>query len=295
MRRRTLRFLIILLPILSACTQADSPATSPAATTHQRVVTLAPNLTELVFTAGAGELLVGVSAYSDFPPQVSSIPVIGDAFSIDLERLALLQPDLLLAWRSGTPAHVVDELRASGYTVETIDTTALADIPAALRRIGELTGRETQADRVADEFDAAIGALRAQYADRKELRVFYQVAARPLYTVSGEHYVSELIVVCGGRNIFADLEELAPAVDVEAVLDRNPEAILVSGDAGDDAFDAWSRWPDVAANRLDNRFRIPADQVSRPTTRVLVAGQAICEVLQTARDRRRSYEMTDDG
>jgi iron complex transport system substrate-binding protein len=259
------------------------------------VVTLAPNLTELVFTAGAGELLVGVSAYSDFPPQVSSIPVIGDAFSIDLERLALLQPDLLLAWRSGTPAHVVDELRASGYTVETIDTTALADIPAALRRIGELTGRETQADRVADEFDAAIGALRAQYADRKELRVFYQVAARPLYTVSGEHYVSELIVVCGGRNIFADLEELAPAVDVEAVLDRNPEAILVSGDAGDDAFDAWSRWPDVAANRLDNRFRIPADQVSRPTTRVLVAGQAICEALQTARDRRRSYEMTDDG
>jgi iron complex transport system substrate-binding protein len=282
------------LPILSACTPADSPDTQPTGIAYERIVTLAPNLTELVFSAGAGELLVGVSAYSDYPPQVASIPVIGDAFTIDLERLALLQPDLLLAWRSGTPPHVIDELRASGYSVETIDTTSLADIPAALRRIGDLTGRERQAGRVAGDFDAALSALRVQYADREALRVFYQVSARPLYTVSGEHYVSELIVACGGQNIFGELGELAPAVDVEAVLDRDPEVILVSGDAGGDAFIEWSRWPDVAANRLENRFRIPADQVSRPTTRVLVAGEAICDALQTARDRRLAYEVDDD-
>ena len=148
--------------------------------------------------------------------------------------------------------------------------------------------------RRAGGFDAALSALRVQYADREALRVFYQVSARPLYTVSGEHYVSELIVACGGQNIFGELGELAPAVDVEAVLDRDPEVILVSGDAGGDAFIEWSRWPDVAANRLENRFRIPADQVSRPTTRVLVAGEAICDALQTARDRRLAYEVDDD-
>jgi iron complex transport system substrate-binding protein len=293
-RRTEFRLLIAFLPILSACTASDSPETPSSGAAYQRIVTLAPNLTELVFSAGAGELLVGVSAYSDYPPQVASIPVIGDAFTIDLERLALLQPDLLLAWSSGTPAHVIDELRTSGYSVETIDTTSLGDIPTALRRIGDLTGRGLQAGRVADEFDAAVSALRSQYADRGALRVFYQVSTRPLYTVSGEHYVSELIVACGGQNIFGELDELAPAVDVEAVLDRDPEVILVSGDAGGDAFDEWSRWPDVTANRLENRFRIPADQVSRPTTRVLVAGQAICDALQVARDRRGSSAVIDD-
>lgn len=289
------RLLIAVLPILAACSQSDVPVSTPRPVAYERIVTLAPNLTELVFAAGAGELVVGVSAYSDYPPEVGKLPVIGDAFTIDQERLALLEPDLLLAWHSGTPAHVVDELRRAGYRVEVIDTSVLADISRALSRIGSLTGRDEQADRVGAEFDAAIAALREQYASREPLRVFYQVSRRPLFTISGGHYVSELIEACGGRNIFADLDDLAPAVDVEAVLDRDPEVILVSGDAGDDAFTEWSRWPNLAANRLGNRFRVPGDEISRPTTRVLVAGEAICHALQLSRDRRSPDEANDAG
>jgi iron complex transport system substrate-binding protein len=286
------RLLIALLLTLFACAPPDAPVTASRPVIHQRIVTLAPNLTELVFAAGAGELLVGVSAYSDYPPEVSKLPVVGDAFAIDQERLALLKPDLLLAWRSGTPPHVVDELRRAGYRVEVIRTSVLADIPAALTHIGSLTGRDEQAGRVAEEFDAAIAALREQFGRREPLRVFYQVSKRPLYTVSGSHYVSELIVACGGRNIFADLNELAPAIDVEAVLDRDPEVILASGDDGIDAFADWSRWPDIAANRLRNRYLMPGDEISRPTPRVLVAGNAICEALQTSRDKRRASEVS---
>ncbi len=116
--------------------------------------------------------------------------------------------------------------------------------------------------------------------------MFYQVSDRPLFTIGREHYVSELIELCGGSNVFADIGELAPAIDVEAVVDRDPEVMLASDDAGDDAFAEWDRWPSIAANRYGNRFLLPADELSRPTMRVLTAGAALCEALQVARARR---------
>jgi len=267
----------------SACSDAEPPVTVPGAVVYERIVTLAPNLTELVFTAGAGDSLVGVSAWSDHPLEAAALPVIGDAFMIDRERLALLQPDLLLAWHSGTPAHLVDELRGAGFNVEVMRTSSLGDVAETLRRIGELAGSDSAADRAASEFAAAIGSIGERHRDSTDLRVFYQVSRRPLFTVSGDHYVSELIELCGATNIFADLEALAPTVDVEAVVDRDPEVLLTSSDGGADAFADWDRWPSIAANRYGNRFQVPADSVSRASTRLVVAAEAICAALDTAR------------
>lgn len=274
----------IALSCLCACTEAEEPL--PAATSYSRVATLAPNLTELVFAAGAGSTLVGVSAYSDYPDAAKRLPVIGDAFVVDQERLAVLQPDLLLVWQSGTPAHVVDELRAIGYNVEVIATRELADVASALRRIGHLTGYSAQAEAAARKYADGLRTIKERYGHGEDLRVFYQVDRRPLYTINGEHYVSELIGLCGASNIFDDLNELAPAVDVEAVVERNPEVMLASSDAGEDAFAAWRRWPHVAANRYRNHFLMPADEIGRATPRLLIAGEALCEALQEARDRR---------
>ena len=280
--------LIAILTTLPACSREDVPIQRHD--TYSRIVTLAPNLTELVFSAGAGESLVGVSAYSDYPPQVQSLPRVGDAFTVDLEQLALLSPDLLLAWESGTPAHVVDELEHMGYHVETIRTRGLADIPIAITRIGNLAGTRAIAETAAAEFTTELDTLAVEHAETESITVFYQVSLRPLYTVSGGHYASEIVELCGGRNIFAELGELAPTVDAEAVVDRNPEVILASSEAGEDAFAAWSRWPAMAANRLGNYYHVPADEISRPTTRVIVAAQAVCEALRTARQRRADYE-----
>ena len=287
MRRAALSFLAALLPTLFACDNPGDAGPPPAeAASYSRIVTLAPNLAELVFAAGAGDTLVGVSAYSDFPAAVDALPLVGDAFTIDQERLALLRPELLLAWESGTPAHVVDELRQAGYDVEVIRTRSLADISAALVQIGELAGSGLQARAVASDFSAALEELRSRYSGAAPIRVFYQVSSRPLYTVGRDHYASELIALCAGQNVFADVDELAPAVDVEAVLDRDPEVMFASDDAVGDAFAEWDRWPSIAANRLGNRFLVPADELSRPTTRVLEAGRVICDSLQTARERR---------
>ena len=285
-RRAALALLIATLPTLFACDDPGARQPATGAAHAARIVTLAPSLAELVFAAGAGDSLVGVSAYSDFPPAVAALPLVGDAFTIDQERLALLRPDLLLAWESGTPAHIVDELRQAGYRVEVVRTRSLDDISTTLVRIGELAGTKQEAREVAAKFAAALQALGDRYRDTGPIRVFYQVSKRPLYTVGPDHYASELIALCGGQNVFADIDELAPAIDVEAVIDRDPEVILASDDAGSDAFSEWDRWPSMSANRYDNRFLLPADELSRPTPRVLTAGAVICESLQIARDRR---------
>ncbi|MDH3432222.1 MAG: cobalamin-binding protein [Gammaproteobacteria bacterium] len=269
---------------LSACSENSAPGEPDA--TYSRVVTLAPNLTELVYAAGAGNTLVGVSAYSDYPPEALDLPIIGDAFVVDQERLRVLQPDLLLVWQSGTPEHVVDELRHAGYTVEVIRTRGLEDVAGALRRIGELTGYREEAARVASAFTQELRSIRERHAGRDDVRVFYQVSRRPLYTINGEHFVSGLIDLCGGSNVFADLDGLAPSVDVEAVVERNPEVMLASSDAGEDAFAEWHRWPHMAANQYQNRFLMPADAIGRATPRLLLAAQAVCAALQQARERR---------
>jgi len=269
---------------LCACSETTEPPAASA--TYSRVVTLAPNLTELVFAAGAGRKLVGASAYSDYPDIARQLPIIGDAFAVDQEQLAILQPDLLLVWESGTPDHVVDELRSLGYNVEVIRTRTLADVADALRRIGELTDSAAQAEIVANAYNAGLRNIAMKYESAEDLRVFYQIDRRPLYTINDEHYVSDLIKLCGGSNVFADLDELAPAVDVEAVLERNPEVILASSDAGPEAFTDWERWPHMAANQYRNQFLIPADEIGRATTRLLVAAEAVCDSLQEARERR---------
>ena len=280
-------WLALALSGLLGCTDAPQ-SENPESTReiYSRIVALAPSLTELVFAAGAGDTLVGVSAYSDYPPAALDLPIIGDAFTVDQEQLALLKPDALLVWESGIPEHVVDEFRSVGYRVEIIRSRSLQDVAIALRRIGELTGHEAEANAAAHDFLSGMQALEKRYADEESISVFYQVYRRPLYTINGEHYVSELIHLCGGENIFAELNSLAPSIAVEAVVERDPEVMLASTDAGDDAFEEWQRWPNLAAVKTGNQYFMPADQIGRATPRLLGAGEAVCEALHEARGKR---------
>jgi iron complex transport system substrate-binding protein len=288
--RASLRAITLLAALLCACTEPAGERTEHEDILPvQRIVALSPHLAELVFAAGAGDRLVGVSAYSDYPPAVLGLPVVGDAFLVDQEQLALLKPQLLLAWQSGTPAHVVDELRGQGYRVEVIPSRGIADVGRALMRIGVLAGTSDIARHAAQQFNESMGALAAKWSNTESVRVFYQISPRPLYTVTGDHYVSELISMCGGKNVFAELRELAPLVSEEAVLQRDPEVLLAAAVAGENAFADWSRWPAMAANRYGNHFTLPASEIGRATPRLLVAGVALCNAIQSARDNRNRY------
>ena len=289
-------FLLYILVSLTACEPAADDKNLARIQISEmsdslRIVALAPHLAELVSAAGAGDFLVGVSNYSDYPKEITSLPVIGDAFVVDQEQLALLNPDMLLAWQSGTPKHVIGELSKQGYRVETIQTRSLEDIASALDIIGELTGNKVHATQAAADFRQGLKTLASRYSTANPVRVFYQIQKRPLYTISGDHYISELIELCGGQNIFEDLVNLAPLVTVEAVIERNPEVLLVSSDSRADALSEWDRWTDLAANRYDNRYVIPANEISRPIPRLLIAGEALCNALQQGRINRNKYTI----
>lgn len=272
----------VALLVLTACSNEQAPVELD---THEasRVVTLAPHLAELVFAAGAGDRLVGVSAYTDYPEEAAELPIVSDAFTVDLELMRVLEPDLVLAWASGMPASTIEELKSTGLNVVTIETTSLEDVAAALHQIGSLTGQGQQAGEAAAAYEASLSALRDEFSSRRPVTVFFQVSSRPLYTVNGRHFISELLTMCGGANVFAELSELAPAIDVEAVLAADPEAIIASGSA--DSLAVWERFDTLRANQYGNRLTVEAAHLARASPRLDSAGRELCDVIDVARAR----------
>jgi iron complex transport system substrate-binding protein len=267
-----------LLVIALACIQMPAFAAS-------RIVSLAPNLTELAFAAGAGERIVGTAEYSDFPQQAKAIPRIGDAFRVDYERILALQPDAILAWEPGTPHATVERLRALRLTVTTIRTQRLGDIGKAVRDIGGIAGTTEIASAEADRFEQTIDSLRKEYGGRAPVTVFLQINDQPLYTINGSQIMNEVISLCGGVNVFAELNELAPQIGVEAVIAVDPQVIISTGPADAPAFVQWRRWPQIRAVHANNLYALPPDNLARSTTRLASGARDMCRTLQTARER----------
>jgi iron complex transport system substrate-binding protein len=255
----------------------------------QRVISMAPHVTELLFAAGAGERVVGAMNFSDYPPQARSIPPIGSNSQLDVERVVALAPDLLIVWQSGNTARQVSQLARLGIPVFYSEPRRLDQVADSLLRLGRLLGAEARAQAAATAYRARIAALAARYARRPPVRVFYQVWDRPLYTLNGEQIVSDAIRLCGGQNIFAGLRVVAPEVSVEAVLEQDPEAI-VSGnqhDPADRGLSMWKSYPALTAVRRGNLFTIDDELLTRPGPRLAEGAARLCEKLELARQRRR--------
>ena len=250
-----------------------------------RIVSLAPSLTELAYAAGAGDAMVGTVEYSDYPAAARALPRVGDAWSVDAEAVLALRPDLVLAWPSGTPAGTVSRLRSLGVHVVEIPTFRLADVATALRSVGHIAGTGVVAEEAAQRYEAGIRDLRASHAGARRVGVFVEIDDEPLYTVNGRHVISEVVELCGGSNVFADLPQLAPPVAIEAVLARDPEVILSTDDTVADPAAAWRRWPQLRAVRAGTVYSLPADLVARATPRLPAGAERTCAALDDARRR----------
>lgn len=250
----------------------------------QRIVTLAPHLAEQVFDIGAGDRLVGTVEWSNKPAAARNVPRIGDSFRVDAERVVALQPDAILAWGGGTPQNTIERLRALALPVIILEPRDLASIPRHLEWLGELTGNTAQANAVAENFREQLEVIRKTYDEAAPIRVFYQVSSQPIFTVGAGHTISELIELCGGDNIFSDLDSRAHSVSREAVISRDPEVIIVGRYEGsEDERTDWRRWKNLTATRTDNLLSIDAESVARPAVGILDGAKELCTALGTAR------------
>jgi iron complex transport system substrate-binding protein len=253
------------------------------------MVALAPSLAELAFAAGAGGRLVGVARHSDFPPAAREIPQVGDAARVDFERVVALKPDLVLAWKSGNSSADVARLEGLGYPAFVSEPARLADIPRLLLAIGALAGTPAAAGKAAGEFEQEIQALRSRYATARPVRVFYQIWHRPLLTVNGAHMISDVIALCGGKNVFADVSQLTPSVTLEAVIAARPELILGGGSAGGEKeFIAQWRASIVPPLRDLPAHYIDPDHIQRQSPRIVEGAKAVCAALEQVRKNRNS-------
>lgn len=254
----------------------------------RRIVSLAPHLTELLFAAGAGGQIVGVVEFSNYPPAAARLPQIGSYAAFDLERIAALKPDLVVAWGSGNPPGPLAQLRRLGLPVFVSEPQRLDDIPRTIERLGRLAGTTEVAQAAATAFDARRAALAQHYADQPPVRVFYEIWNQPLMTVGGQHLISAAITLCGGRNVFADIAQPAAAVSLEAVLQKNPDAIVAGGmgEVRPDWLDDWQRWPQLGAVKHRHLFFIPPDLLQRHTPRLLDGAERLCTALETVRQGR---------
>lgn len=255
------RFWLALLLVFSAQVSAV-----------ERVVSLAPSLSEIVAELGAADLLVGVLDGGERPLALAKVASVGHYGQLDMERLLSLKPDLILLWPGSVGPAQREQLQRLDIPVYVAEPHSLEQLTTQVEAIAEQLGRPQAGRVLADKLRQRLVELRQRYRRTEPLRAFYQVWNQPLYTVGGGQIISDALQVCGARNVFDDLKLPAPQVSVESVLQRNPEVILV----GDQAqMDAWKAWPMMAARvRL-----VPNKGLERPSGQMLEAVARLCQVI----------------
>ena len=250
----------------------------------QRIISLAPHNTENLFSAGAGDKVVGVVEYSDYPPQARNILSVGSHVQFNMETILSLQPDLIVAWRGGNNGGSLDQLERLGLTVYYSEPRTFADILSNIHDIAILSGTEDKMDDDVDSLQSTIEKTRQEYAQRQGIGVFYQVWSDPLITLNGEHFISRVLEVCGAVNLFAELPIIAPQINVESVIQANPDAIVTGmTDGVVPDMSLWRKWPNINAVKNDAFVFVDADRMHRHTLRMLNSIPPFCRQLDDVR------------
>ena len=254
----------------------------------ERVVALSPGATELLFAAGAGEAVVAAVSHADYPEAAQELPRVGSYDRLDLESIVARRPDLVVGWISGNPGAQLERVEELGFALYLSEPRSLDDVASTVERLGRLAGTDAAAQEAAAEFRRRRAELEDAHADREPIRVFYQVWPDPLITVNNEQIISESIRLCGGVNVFGDSASLTPRLDRESVLAADPEAIVAGGMGDSDRswLDGWRRFDGMTAVARDNLFFVEPSTIQRPTPRILVGTETLCEKLEKARARR---------
>jgi iron complex transport system substrate-binding protein len=284
-----------LLPVLFLC-RADVAAAAVTVSDDAgyrvtlpaipaRIISLAPGATEMLFAAGAGQHVIATVQYSDEPAAAKQVPRIGDVVAIDMEKFVALRPEVAIVWPGGGNPAQIEEIARMGIPLYRQQVNALADLPGSLRRMGVLAGTSAIAEQAARNLEARLAALSHTYDSGRHPSVLLQVWNHPVYTVGGTHLMSDVLKLCGARNVFGDLHDLGPAVDIEAVVARNPDIIVAAAPpgAGSEWLADWRRFTTLRAVRSGNLITFEDQRLTRLGPSVIDATEVLCKVLAAAR------------
>ncbi|ENG7517415.1 vitamin B12 ABC transporter substrate-binding protein BtuF [Vibrio harveyi] len=271
--------LCFALPLIfSAVSFANEPV--------QRVISLAPHATEIAYAAGLGDKLIAVSEMSDYPEQAKDLEKVSNYQGIKLERIIALQPDLVIAWPAGNPAKELDKLKQFGIPIYYSTTGTLEDIAKNIEQLSQYSEKPEVGRKAAEDFRAQLEALKEKYNTEDKVSYFYQLSEKPIITVAGKNWPSEVFTFCGGKNIFAKGSAPYPQVSIEQVITRQPEVLFTSRHAmSNDGM--WAEWKsNIPALKNGHVWSLNSDWINRPTPRTLNAITEVCEHFESVRQKR---------
>ncbi|MDB2533178.1 cobalamin-binding protein [Porticoccaceae bacterium] len=251
----------------------------------QRIISLAPNITEVLFHIGAGDQIVGADEYSNYPEAAKQILRVNNHAAANYELILSLKPDLVIAWQSGNGDKIINPLRKLGIPVFVVETHQIERIPNLFRRFGQLSGNNDLAQQRIEEFTQRLQLLGDAQTGKSVVRTFYQIWDQPLITLNGKHMVSDVIELCGGINIFADAVPLVPYVNIESIVAADPQVIIAGGSQEEQPgwYSSWQQWTGISAVQHKQIYLIPADLMQRHSVRILDGAQMMCNYLDSAR------------
>lgn len=258
----------------------------------QRIVSLSPHLTELVFAVGGGGQLVGTVSFSDYPEAANDIPRIGSYNTINYEAIVQMQPDLVLAWGSGNGEEKISKLKSLGLTVYISEPKILEDVALSLQKIGILVGNKDQGNDEAENFLKRLTKLKKNYSNQSQVSVFYQLSSEPIMTLSGRHLISDVVALCGGRNVFAEALPIALKANKESLLRSNPQVVIAGAEKKNQLawLDRWKRLSSITAVQNGHIYFIHPDLLSRHTPRIIDGAEKMCNFLAKVRNQKKETE-----
>lgn len=248
--------------------------------TPQRIISLTPHLTELLFDIGAGDRIVATDDASDFPPEVKTRPQVANYRSINLEAVLAQKPDLVVAWRSAQ-SRMLAPVAQLGIPIFYSEPTDFASLATEMRSLGTLLGLEPQANARADAYMARLRALQSRYGQPKPVSVFYQLWTPPLTSVNKTTWPGQAITLCGGSNVTANAKTPYPQIGLEQVIKANPTLIL-AGSKDPAVLAHWQQWSMLDAVKHRHLTLINPDELHRFTPRALNAVEQVCEAIMQA-------------
>ena len=249
-----------------------------------RYITLSPHLTEILYDLNVGDEIVATVEHSDYPERAKLLPIIGNYQSLNIEAIVALKPDIIFAWPDGNPELQLERLSQLGIRIFRSAPGNLDDLISEIKIIGDMVDQPARAAIITEQMQNKIDDLRASYQQQKAVRIFYQIWHQPLRALGSDPWLNDLVSRCGAENIFAHLPQAYPQVSIEAVVEKQPDVIILPETNQQAAEqELWQNWPVLDAVKKNQIITINADWLHRYTSRSIRGLVSLCESLDAVR------------